>query len=351
MFTLRQLLFVEKHSCLLDGHWPCKTFGITTLTLERIERVVSFIRAKALYSSHVETMRAREIFRLFVITSLIALVLGHGMLIDPASRNSAWRFFPNRPAQYTDNELNCGGFSVQWSKNKGKCGVCGDAYHLTNPKYVYPGRYAKDRFVTKTYKEGQEIEVSVKITSNHQGFFRFSVGKLQKRPITQEQLKHILLQPDGSNTWPLHSSRNGVFKIKLVLPKGLTCDYCVIQWWWTVGNNWGCNDEGVCGEGLAKRQETFVNCADIRITPAGGPAPSTEKPITRPPSTKEPIPDTPMMTVVGTTQRPATSALTAKPSTGRCKANGSFAGHPGMDSWCHNNCALGNCPSSHCICS
>ena len=92
-------------------------------------------------------------------------------------------------------------------------------------------------------------------------------GKLQKRPITQEQLKHVLLQPDGSNTWPLHSSNTGVFKIKLVLPKGLTCDHCVIQWWWTVGNNWGCDDDGNCGVGLGKTQETFVNCADITISP------------------------------------------------------------------------------------
>ena len=228
---------------------------------------MSFVCSEALTSSHLKKMRAREIFRLFVTVSLVTLVFGHGMLIDPASRNSAWRFFPNRPTQYTDNELNCGGFSVQWSTNKGKCGVCGDAYHLKNPRYVYPGEYAKDRFITKTYKEGQEIEVKVKITSNHQGFFRFSVGKVEKRPITQEQLKHVLLQPDGSNTWPLHSSRTGEFTIKLVLPKGLTCDHCVIQWWWTVGNNWGCNDEGDCGVGLGKTQETFVNCADIRISP------------------------------------------------------------------------------------
>lgn len=300
-------------------------------------------------------MRAREIFRLFVTAILVTLALGHGMLIDPASRNSAWRFFPNRPAQYTDNELNCGGYSVQWSKNKGKCGVCGDAYHLKNPRYVYPGRYAKDGFIAKTYKEGQEIEVKVKITSNHQGFFRFSLGKVEKRPITQEQLKHVLLQPDGSNTWPLHSSTNGEFKIKLVLPKGLTCDKCVMQWWWTVGNNWGCNDDGVCGEGLAKRQETFVNCADIRIIPAGGPAPSTEEPITQPPSTQEPIPDTPLMTVVGTTPGPATAAPTSRSPTGGpnegCNATGSFAGDPRMDAWCRDNCARGYCPSSHCICS
>lgn len=296
-------------------------------------------------------MRAREIFRVFVTASLVTLVLGHGMLIDPASRNSAWRFFPDRPAQYTDNELNCGGFNVQWSQNKGKCGVCGDAYHLKNPRYVHPGSYAKDGFITKTYKEGQQIEVTVKITSNHQGFFRFSVGKLEKPPITQEQLKHVLLQPDGSNTWPLHSSRSGEFKIKLVLPKGLTCDHCVMQWWWTVGNNWGCDEDGNCGVGLGKKQETFVNCADIRITPAGGPVPGTEEPITQPPSTGRPTTETPIMTVVGTTQRPSTTAPTAKPPLGDCKATGHWAGQSFMDKWCRDNCALGNCPSSHCICS
>ena len=93
-----------------------KQNGITRVQLEK---VMSFVCSEALTSSHLKKMRAREIFRLFVTVSLVTLVFGHGMLIDPASRNSAWRFFPNRPAQYTDNELNCGGFSVQWSTNKG----------------------------------------------------------------------------------------------------------------------------------------------------------------------------------------------------------------------------------------
>ena len=281
-------------------------------------------------------MTARGILRLFVTASLIAVVLSHGMLFDPASRNSAWRFFPNRPAQYTDNELNCGGFSVQWSKNKGKCGVCGDAYHLQNPKYVYPGIYAKDGFITKTYKEGQGIEVTVKITSNHQGFFRFSVGKLVKRPITQGQLTHVLLQPDGSNTWPLHTSKTGEFKIKLVLPKGLTCDHCVFQWWWTVGNNWGCDENGNCGVGKGKQQETFVNCADIKIVSAGGPQP----PATQPPPTVKP-----------TTKAPSITAPLTKPPTGGCKATGGWAGNANMDAWCRANCAAGHCPSTHCVCA
>ena len=279
-------------------------------------------------------MAAKEILRLFSALSLIALVLGHGRLIDPASRNSAWRFFPNRPIQYTDNELNCGGYNVQWSQNQGKCGVCGDAYHIQNPQYVFPGVYARDGFITKTYTEGQQIEVTVDITANHKGFFRFSVGKLEKRPITQQQLKHVLLQPDGSNIWPLHPSRIGKLKIKLLLPKGLTCDHCVMQWWWTVGNSWGCDGNGKCGLGLGNVQETFVNCADIKIKPAGGSGspnkPSKQKPGAQKPGGKKPP---------------------TKPSQGNCKAAGAWRGQASVDAWCRVNCAQGFCPASHCRCT
>lgn len=75
-----------------------------------------------------------------------------------------------------------------------------------NPKYVYPGEYAKDRFVTRTYKEGQELEVKVRSLETIKGSF-----------------EHALLQLSGFNTGPLHSSKNRMFNIKLVLPKGLTC--------------------------------------------------------------------------------------------------------------------------------
>lgn len=85
-------------------------------------------------------MGSRDIIRLLVVANVIATVFGHGYMEDPPSRNSAWRKFPQRPKQFTDNELNCGGFSVQWQKNKGKCGVCGDPYHIKNAKYVYPSK-------------------------------------------------------------------------------------------------------------------------------------------------------------------------------------------------------------------
>ena len=317
-------------------------------------------------------MTVTELVRFFVAVNVIASVLGHGMMFDPASRNSAWRFFPNRPAQYTDNQLNCGGFSAQWDKHNGKCGVCGDEYNITDPKYVYPGLYAQDGFITKTYKEGQIIQVTIKITSNHQGFFRFSVGKLVNRPITQEQLKFVLFQPDGSNTWQLHSSENGEYHINLVLPNRLTCDHCVLQWWWTVGNNWGCDENGNCGIGLGKKQETFVNCADIKIIPKGDPVPtaeapstdtstrsttgtpSTEGPPTQEPSTQSPSTQKPSTQSLST-QRPPSEAPATSPArgtpTGGCKSAGAYAGQAGMDEWCVTNCAAGYCPTSHCVCN
>lgn len=284
----------------------------------------------------------------FVSLSVIALVAGHGRLIDPASRNAAWRFGFDTPKHYTDNELNCGGYSHQWDKNQGKCGVCGDPYDKKNPEFIHPGAYAKG-VITKTYREGQEIEVVVHLTSNHQGFFVFRVGKIGTPPITQEKLTHVLKQPNGLEKFKITSNGNQKFKIKLRLPKGVTCDRCVMQWWYTTGNSWGCDPDGTCGVGHGKKQETFVNCADIRITASDGsvttdpPPPPTQAP---PPSTQAPLPPT---QPPSTTKPMATTPLpTGAP--GGCKAVGAWAGNPNMDEWCVTNCALGNCPASMCKC-
>ena len=266
---------------------------------------------------------------------MITLVVGHGRLISPPSRNSAWRYDFDTPRQDTDNELNCGGFNVQWSTNKGKCGVCGDAYHLKPGKalYTHPGKYAT-KTITKTYKEGQEIEVLVDVTSNHQGYFRFSVGKIGTPPITQEKLTHILKQPNGKTKWYINSHGNDVFKIKLKLPRGLTCDHCVMQWWWHVGNNWGCDGPGNCGMGKGP-QETFVNCADIRITKSDGSVPLP--PSTRPPPPTEKPP------------KPTEPLPTNAPNPGGCKSIPPYKGKE-MDDWCRRNCATGYCPPTHCKC-
>lgn len=287
------------------------------------------------------TYKMKAMLGAFVGLNAIIVVLGHGRLIDPASRNSAWRYGFNTPRQDTDNELNCGGFSVQWDTNKGKCGVCGDPYHFKQGEalYTFPGKYANGT-ITRTYIEGEEIKVLVDVTSNHQGYFTFSLGKIGKPPITQEKLTYVLKQPDSGDTkWKINSTKNRVFEITLELPRGLTCEHCVIQWWWRVANNWGC-DGSDCGMGKGQ-QETFVNCADIMITKSDGSVPP-------PPPTEAPLPT--QMPPKPTTQRPTEPPPTNAPKPNECKAVGPYRGNKAMDVWCVQNCAKGNCPKSLCYC-
>lgn len=38
---------------------------------------------------------------------------GHGMMLDPPSRSSMWRYGFNVPPNYNENGLNCGGYGVR----------------------------------------------------------------------------------------------------------------------------------------------------------------------------------------------------------------------------------------------
>lgn len=304
---------------------------------------------------------------IFVIL-LLDRAQGHGMLIDPANRASRWRYGFTGPNQYTDNQLSCGGRNVQWNTHGGKCGACGDEYNIASPKYTYPGSFATNPPIVKTYNAGQQIEVKVKITANHKGYFTFRVAPLNNPPITQEDLDNIMLElPNGDAEWQLTTGHGtGVFTITLQLPMSLSCDHCVMQWWWTTGNNYN-ND----------KPETFVNCADITILPADGnqasttsepqpqtnpvsstgtcppcncPAPTpcrtAQPPATQPPVTQvTPPPVTqPPVTQPPATQPPATT--TTSPQSG-CYSIYVTA----TDQWCINNCAMGYCPSSMCACN
>lgn len=41
-----------------------------------------------------------------------------------------YRYGFSTPPNYNDHELYCGGFTRQWQKNGGKCGICGDAWDM-----------------------------------------------------------------------------------------------------------------------------------------------------------------------------------------------------------------------------
>lgn len=70
------------------------------------------------------------VFSVMLSVNLLVVrqVSAHGRLIEPPSRASMWRYGFNTPHDYNDHECYCGGFTRQWQRNKGKCGICGDSW-------------------------------------------------------------------------------------------------------------------------------------------------------------------------------------------------------------------------------
>ena len=60
----------------------------------------------------------------------------------------------------------CWVFQVQWVRNQGRCGVCGDPYH--GPRDHEAGGKFANGIVTRTYKQGDIIPITVHLTANHQ---------------------------------------------------------------------------------------------------------------------------------------------------------------------------------------
>lgn len=284
---------------------------------------------------------------LLSILTIVPLVHGHGMMIHPVNRASRWRDGFKGPTEYTDNQLSCGGAGPQWEQHGGKCGVCGDEYGVT-PRFAYPGLFAQDPPIVRNYDEGQVIEIKIRLTANHKGYFTFRVAPLVNPPIKQEDLdKNVLKRPNanGDTEWPVTTEDGtGDFNMLYTLPVGLTCKHCVLQWWYTTGNNYG-----------GHNPETFVNCADIEIVSGNGlPSPMTSQPSpqTIPPLTTSTCPpcNCSPQPVVCPKPKPCPNFLTTirptpKVTKSKCEA---VSGSGATDQWCINNCAMGYCPPSHC---
>lgn len=105
--------------------------------------------------NHFDQATRHQIDNKFKVIVTSTVVNAHGRLMLPPARNAMWRFgFPN-PVNYNDNELFCGGYAVQWEQNLGKCGVCGDAYHVQTPRpHEAGGDYAKG-IISQYYSAGQ----------------------------------------------------------------------------------------------------------------------------------------------------------------------------------------------------
>nr|KAG5691650.1 hypothetical protein BaRGS_022925 [Batillaria attramentaria] len=136
---------------------------------------------------------------LVVVGALVVLqlqsVAGHGYVLDPPQRSTMWRVGYDTPANYDDNQLFCGGFSRQWGANGGKCGICGDPYDAQEKPNEAGGKYATG-IIVKTYDQSQIIDVAVKITANHMGYFLFKLcpNNDVTKEATQECLDQHVLQ-------------------------------------------------------------------------------------------------------------------------------------------------------------
>ena len=126
----------------------------------------------------------------------------------------------------------------QWNQNDGKCGTCGDPYDGER-KNEAGGKYATG-FIARRYSKGQDIDVEVKLTANHLGFFEFKLCPQNdiKTPVTQECLDRYVLEIVGSPGVTRYEpgSKNGMHYIKLALPAEVTCEQCVLQWHYKAGN-------------------------------------------------------------------------------------------------------------------
>ncbi|XP_066941986.1 uncharacterized protein [Macrobrachium rosenbergii] len=202
----------------------------------------------------------------------VGCIDGHGYMVSPAARNSAWRFGFGTPANYNDNELYCGGRTVQHGRNGGRCGVCGDPWHVPEPRpHERGGRFGRG-VITETYTEGQVIPVTIHMSANHRGYYEFRLCNNNNPNAKDSQRcldKQLLELADGSGTrYALEGGIRGRHTVHVQLPPKLSCSHCVMQWTWVAGNNWGYCPDGTGRNGCGP-QETFVNCADVRILQKG----------------------------------------------------------------------------------
>ncbi|CAG5134367.1 unnamed protein product [Candidula unifasciata] len=211
-----------------------------------------------------------------LVTGFPTYTHGHGRLLKPPSRMSGYLAGLPMPVNYNDHEMNCGGRKVQWDQSGGKCGICGEPW--PGPKnYERPsGVMAQHQIRTATYLENAVIIIRLQITVSHRGWHEFRICNVARSggvEATQACLDRTLLADENMQTrFSKGTTSTGFFDFHLVLPAGLTCDHCVIQWKWKCGNDWGCdkpsnNSAPACCVGCGERQEEFYGCSDVTINP------------------------------------------------------------------------------------
>lgn len=133
----------------------------------------------------------------------------------------------------------------EYIKTGGKCGVCGDAY--SGPReHEAGGKYAKGIIVEQLPAESTEMKTTIQITSYHKGYFEFRICPHNdiRRPVAQECLdEHLMIIKEGSpessytRFYPSNPkvTRKDKYHLTLLIPRGMRCEQCVLQWTYNTG--------------------------------------------------------------------------------------------------------------------
>ncbi|XP_076085054.1 uncharacterized protein LOC143055895 isoform X1 [Mytilus galloprovincialis] len=295
---------------------------------------------------------------LTILTVTFAEILhtrgGGGRLVEPPGRSSLWRSNSTlQPVNENDHRNNCGGFEEQWLKNKGKCGICGDPFD--GPRDHEHGEKYDHKFISRTFKHNEIINVTVEITKNLSGYIEFKIcDNSNDNVITVDCLDRNVLEIGDTKYKKYKVWNSGYHVIPIQLPENLTCDKCSLQFRYHTGYRWGCDGDECC-YGCGPMQEEFYSCADIRILPD-----QTLKFKTRRIKSQEYSQYMAWWCRSQCSEEECDSSICPKQANLRlkrqttkiCKGTGLWTDNRGMDFWCRINCdnPIPYCPPEYCEC-
>ena len=127
--------------------------------------------------------------------------------------------------------------------NRGRCGVCGDPFDAIVRENEAGGKYANG-IIANTYTTNDtSMLVVIDIQSFLKGYFEFRICPHNDAlvPVQQECLDtHQLKIWDLVENVPkfrYYPRGVGLHRLRVELPRDMTCTQCVLQWKWHTGKH------------------------------------------------------------------------------------------------------------------
>lgn len=191
---------------------------------------------------------------------------------------------------------------------------------------------------------GQKIDIEIELNANHKGHFELRLCPVNNRSVVVDQdclNAHPLYLADNPSSYkyfiPEEKKKSDVCNYQVLLPQGITCSQCVIQWTYVTGNTWGDCKNGTSAVGCGA-QENFVNCADVQIY---------SNAVGLPPNAV----DNPNAIYFRDSSAPGgRTPMVVKHTI--CVPTPEYAMIPNMDEWCMQTCLryASNCSPKKCVC-